>query len=319
MFCNELRIREDIDGLKKTGQTATARDVTTTQCLAEINDLKNEIGSKAHQATAHDQRTFNEVLKGLNQQLQEVRSQIAPKRKFAFKPKTAAASNLASLGTPIASPRDNSSDQQLPDPSKQLGLKTNDSGIHQSRLQESSVLDDVHHALRTENNVEHADQGIIISNSSYCVIRYAVPSPKLTVNTLQTSILVSGPINGAAFVTGVTASVLILSCRQLRMHRCQNCIVYLRCSSRPVIEDCSSIQFAPFPDEVDMTLPEGTNSDHWDQVHDFNWLKAGHSPNWSILEPAKRKVPDQWKRLKTATEDEVDEVLQALGATGSEV
>ena len=23
----------------------------------------------------------------------------------------------------------------------------------------------------------------------------------------------------------------------------------------------------------------------WDQVDDFNWLRAEHSPNWSVLQP----------------------------------
>lgn len=55
--------------------------------------------------------------------------------------------------------------------------------------------------------------------------------------------------------------------------------------------------------------------DQWDQVHDFNWLKAGHSPNWSIFPPEKRKSPDRWKLLKNVTNDKVDEVLQELGAT----
>lgn len=66
----------------------------------------------------------------------------------------------------------------------------------------------------------------------------------------------------------------------------------------------------------DMAPLDGTISDQWDQIHDFNWLKAGHSPNWTILEPGKRKLSDQWKRLKNVTDDEVDEVLRDLGTTG---
>lgn len=60
---------------------------------------------------------------------------------------------------------------------------------------------------------------------------------------------------------------------------------------------------------------DGTVVDQWDQVHDFNWLKAEHSPHWSILPPEKRNLPDQWKLLQNATKNEVDEVLQELGAT----
>ena len=41
--------------------------------------------------------------------------------------------------------------------------------------------------------------------------------------------------------------VLAVSSRQVRMHECKNCTVYLRCSSRPIIEDCTGIKFAPLP------------------------------------------------------------------------
>lgn len=67
-----------------------------------------------------------------------------------------------------------------------------------------------------------------------------------------------------------------------------------------------------------MTSLEGTTSDQWDQVDDFNWLKAGHSPNWSILGRENQKGPDQWKRLQTVTDDEVGVVLRDFGVTGSD-
>ena len=28
----------------------------------------------------------------------------------------------------------------------------------------------------------------------------------------------------------------------------------------------------------------------WDQVDDFNWLRAEHSPNWSVLQPGDEDV-----------------------------
>ena len=31
------------------------------------------------------------------------------------------------------------------------------------------------------------------------------------------------------------------------MHECEDCLVCLRCGSRPIIEDCKGIRFTPFP------------------------------------------------------------------------
>lgn len=35
-------------------------------------------------------------------------------------------------------------------------------------------------------------------------------------------------------------------------------------------------------------------TNHWDQVDDFKWLKAEHSPNWSILPEEERLKEDIW-------------------------
>ncbi|KAL9027045.1 MAG: hypothetical protein Q9196_004377 [Gyalolechia fulgens] len=199
-YKNSTKLRERVYGLKSTGLAAAARNTALTQCLTDINDLKNEIGSQANRTAPHDQRTYSEVLNGLNEQLQEVRSEIAPKRKFAFKPKASAA--------PI-----NQSSAASPSP------------VESSRTRP----------------VEEASETLD-------------PQPVST-----------------------TGSGL--------------------------------------GDSEDIAPLDGTISDQWDRIHDFNWLKAGHSPNWSILEPEKRKSPDQWRRLQGITEGKVDEVLRELTST----
>lgn len=243
-------IRERVNGLESTELNDAIRNATITQCLTNVNDLKHEIGSRANQIAPHDQRIYNELLNGLNQQLQEVRSQFAPKRKFAFKPKASANLLKRPSDKPASPPIKRTSTPEVEKASENLDPEPVVAGVDPGDLQKASVLKDINHELRTESNFGHVDRGILMSNSSQCIIRCALPSPKLTINNIQTSVLVAGPINGAAFVTGMSASVLIVVCRQLRMHRCRNCVVYLRCSSKPIIEDCLSIQFAPFPDEM---------------------------------------------------------------------
>ena len=77
------------------------------------------------------------------------------------------------------------------------------------------------------------------------------PFATLTVNSVTESLLICGRTGGAAHITGVENTTLIVWCRQVRMHECRNCLVYLRCSSRPIIEDCKGIRFTPFqPDYV---------------------------------------------------------------------
>ena len=130
------------------------------------------------------------------------------------------------------------------------------------------------------------------------------PFATLAINSVTESLLICGRTSGAAHITGVENSTLIIWSRQVRMHECKNCLVYLHCGSRPVIEDCNAIRFTPFPPVYVSTpfvalevfsfiirrqnttgSPRPNSPNMWDQVDDFKWLRAEHSPNWNTLQP----------------------------------
>jgi hypothetical protein len=46
----------------------------------------------------------------------------------------------------------------------------------------------------------------------------------------------------------VEDSIIVVASRQVRMHDCKNVEIYLHCASRPIIEDCSNVRFAPIPE-----------------------------------------------------------------------
>lgn len=73
------------------------------------------------------------------------------------------------------------------------------------------------------------------------------PFAGLTINAVSSSLLLCGTVSGPAHVTKVKHSVLVIKCRQLRMHECENVDVYLHCTSRPIIEDCKDIRFTELP------------------------------------------------------------------------
>lgn len=71
------------------------------------------------------------------------------------------------------------------------------------------------------------------------------------------------------------------------MHGARDVTVYLHCGSRPIIEDCSAVRFAPLPESM---VPEDVRGQEnlWDRVDDFGWLRAEKSPNWRVLEEGER-------------------------------
>jgi hypothetical protein len=74
------------------------------------------------------------------------------------------------------------------------------------------------------------------------------PFANLAVRDVTDSLIVAGQVSGAAHITGVKGSVLVVAAGQLRMHECSDVVVYLWCGSRPIIEDCTGVKFAPIPE-----------------------------------------------------------------------
>lgn len=87
----------------------------------------------------------------------------------------------------------------------------------------------------------------------HCVIDMSIPTANgkpyasLTAKDIHESLLVCGQVYGPAHITGVQNSVIVISCRQFRMHDCKNVDVYLSSSSNPIIEGCTNIRFGRTP------------------------------------------------------------------------
>ncbi|PGH23832.1 hypothetical protein AJ80_02080 [Polytolypa hystricis UAMH7299] len=139
------------------------------------------------------------------------------------------------------------------------------------------------------------------------------PFATLTVKHISESLLVCGKVNGPAHVTSVDRSVIVVSCHQFRMHDCVNVDVYLSCTSKPIIEDCRNIRFAKIPEAYPFSSTLPTESNLWDQVQDFKWIKVEPSPNWKVLEEEDAVDDATWDELVSgAPKRSVDDILQAV-------
>lgn len=104
------------------------------------------------------------------------------------------------------------------------------------------------------SSATHASAPCSLMQLTKCVVDLSVPSTDgapfagLTVKGVRQCLLVCGNVEGAAHITDVQDSAIVVTSRQFRMHECRNVDVYLSCSSRPIIEDCKEIHFARIPD-----------------------------------------------------------------------
>jgi hypothetical protein len=95
------------------------------------------------------------------------------------------------------------------------------------------------------------------------------------------------------------------------MHGSKDVDIYLHSASRPIIEDCERVRFAPMPDIL--ASPQLLqSSNQWNQIDDFKWLKAEASPNFSLLAESERIQDGVW-RDKVMEGDELDDILKAVG------
>ncbi|KAF2144451.1 uncharacterized protein K452DRAFT_325039 [Aplosporella prunicola CBS 121167] len=165
----------------------------------------------------------------------------------------------------------------------------------------------------------HATSSGSVGNLRHCVVDLSLPAAHggpfagLTVKHVKDSLVVCGRVAGPIHITGVRNAVLVVACRQFRMHECANVDVYLHCASRPIIEDCKNIRFAPIP-AVYHPPSSSEEPNLWDQVDDFKWLRAEPSPHWSALAPASR-VPDPvWRDMVPGGPGlGLDAILAAVG------
>lgn len=177
------------------------------------------------------------------QKLQSARSAAAPKRKFAFKRNPVASSAAQTSGLPNTDREDDIdlSKDKLDEPSASKGGHGETLTI--SHLSSAYYILDTD-ALRPAASITAISHSVVDLSISSNTNR---PFSTLAIESVTGSLLVCGQISGAAHITGLKHSTLVLKSRQVRLHECEDCVVYLQCSSRPIIEDCHGIRFAPLP------------------------------------------------------------------------
>jgi hypothetical protein len=177
-----------------------------------------------------------------------------------------------------------------------------------------------------------------ITSLRHCVVDMSIPTANgkpyasLTIKNIKESLLICGQVNGPAHITGVEHSVIVVSCRQFRMHNCTDVDVYLSCSSNPIIEDCSNIRFGRIPKAYVSLIPHSfplnprsntliqalnhdrpDHQDRWHEIEDFKWIKPEPSPNWSLLDPADAVPEEVWAEIVPGGPGwSLDDILHAI-------
>jgi len=277
-------LQEQMERLALTSPTGGERADAVDHCLAGINRLSHEVKDASAYIPAHDQRTYADTIKALSEKLQTTRNAFAPPKKFQFKTarknnsaiSLADAAELAQRGLRVPGGRGGSGSGSGADSGISSGfaptpLDTMSPGEEKREMDALGQPESSQDSFRPEKSAgvtvsNHIGSHIILPGSSAHLassatvsnIRRSVvdlsspasnggPFATLTLKNVKGSLIICGHISGPVHITGVENSVLVTACRQYRMHSSKNVDVYLHCSSRPIIEDCQGIRFAPLP------------------------------------------------------------------------
>jgi len=343
-------LQERMQTIQDHGTSGGERADAIDHCLAGISKLSNDVKDISGSLPAHDQRTYSEAIKALSERLQKTRAQAAPKPKFSFKKKNASAISIndaaelaarkrllqpnssfssgvsSFVTTPLTMPQTpvNGSAVENSQPGDAKADTTN-SITESVRKLSFSKADKIHISnhnkihIMLPSSATHATSGTsgTVTNVRDSVIDMSISATSafatLTLKNITGSLIVCGHVDGAVHITNVKDSILVVATRQFRMHESKNVKVYMLCKSRPIIEDCEGIEFAEMPDCY-VTERDKDIKNLYDQVDDFKWLKAEHSPNWSVLDADNRIKDEVWKEVVPGSpKSGVEEILNAVG------
>lgn len=231
--------------------------------------------------TSYDMKIYNNKLQELTEQCNILETKLLPRKKFGFKKV-----DKVKLG----------GQGDKTDEAEKKILPKDEVDFVKPRQHEEETYIGFYNRSNETLELPSEDvhkKPVSLSNIDSCVVKVNGNASTIHLNNIKNSQIFLGPVSNSVFIDNCTDSTLYLACHQLRMHTSHKCSVYLHVTSRPIIEHCKNIGFAPAVniDPVLLQLAgldEGTN--HWNEVDDFNWLSVEEkSPNWYVIEETDRK------------------------------
>lgn len=273
-----------IDTCSGTDRASATR--TLEEATAKTQLLQKFLNDSMKFLAQYDLRQAQASLQKLQTSLTEKRDEVLPKKKFAFRSRTKAKEEVAEAAAPPQS------EETVVDAVTPAGVRF-DETVYTKQCgfshQEAAVL--------TKTAEELLKQDVLLSHLTDCKVRLLGAPSTLHIKHVRGCEILCGPVSSSVFVDHCRDSTLVVPCQQLRTHNTTATQVYLHVTSRPIIEDCSGVSFAPFTwsyptldRDFEVSGLDRTRN-NWTQVDDFNWLSASTpSPNWTVVPEGDRRT-----------------------------
>ncbi|EYU23976.1 hypothetical protein ABFS82_12G013100 [Erythranthe guttata] len=266
-------IESDLTGIRHHSDPTQKPDLESISL--QISALEKLVAESSYFLPPFEIRTCLNTIGHLRQTLDDVTSIVIPKKKFSFR-------NKPSKKTTTPIPPQN--DAVFIEPEKKPGFRDLNPD-HGFRNRENEVL--TKEFNRSDSEIQIGE--FTLSDLRGCEIRLKGCLRALFMDKLINCKVYVGVVMGSVLIEGAEDCVFVLGAHQIRIHNAKNCDFYLRVRSRPIIEDCNGVRFAPYClnyEGIEKDLTEanlGVENGNWENVDDFRWLRALQSPNWSVL------------------------------------
>ncbi|KAK6331775.1 hypothetical protein TWF718_002316 [Orbilia javanica] len=286
-------------------QRGTSQSDAISGILTKISELTLELKDAANYLPAYDQKVYSEQLKGVTEALSAARKAVAPRTKFSFK-------NRRTGTGPGPSP------SQSSDPTATIAPSPSTTPAPPPKPPSTPATSTLTNIISSHTTPPPPTPTTTILSLSGITSSIILPPPTTTtttttgeqartnftttsITTVSSSIIILPRIDGPVHLTSLKNSVLVISCRQFRLHDSEGLDVYLSCGSRPIIERCKGVRVSVIPEGLKKLVygtgggEEEEEGNKWDQIDDFNWLKEGRpSPNWRVLREEERITEGGW-------------------------
>ncbi|GAB2226079.1 hypothetical protein Drorol1_Dr00021865 [Drosera rotundifolia] len=287
------RFLSQFSGLKSTIADAISSSTTRSDLAAassSISSLDSLLAHHSYLLSSFDLKSSLHSISDLRDSLETKTNQLFPKKKFSFRNKK---SDKESKEKAIEAKEKVIEAEKEPIEDEKKVIEAEKEAIEESRARlggieglgfrgrEGEVLEE-----------EFVGDGVgefTMSDLVSCEVRLKGRSRAIFVHRLRECRVYVGPVTGSVLIEDVKDCVFALASHQIRIHGVERCDFYLRVRSRPIVEDCKGVRFAPYCLEYDgveedlsvSRLDEETGN--WGNVDDFKWLRAVQSPNWCVL------------------------------------
>lgn len=263
-----LELDTRINMLESTSDITALQDVFTS-IANELKELQNYFTSSTIFLSDHKIKTCQNTLNQLLLKCDEQKAISLPKKKFGFKNKTAKIEIIETQGE---------------DEKVMLVEKLPRKEFEWTDSQKSNVI------LKYENEAVN-DKDLTFKEIENCVVIINGHAGSLQMSQIKNCLVLCGPVARSVFADNCENCTFAFTCQQLRLHTSSACDIYIRVTSRAIIEDCKDIKFAPstyayenYDAHMDAAgLDKSVNN--WTNVGDFNWLSTDKpSPNWTQID-----------------------------------